>query len=202
MRKRGLVLFLVVAALSGVVLWGAFWHFSTSPFSLVLPRDHYHFSLVDHEGNLRTETDFSQPYKLVYFGFTYCPLICPTELQKMAEAYLKLSRAEQKLIQPLFISVDPERDTPDVLKNYVDLFLPNLMGLTGSVEQVEAAKKAYGVFSRKVPEGEDYTVDHSSFTYLIGPNDQLLAQFKATDSSATLAARIQEEVSLHSDGNE
>ncbi|MBL8636982.1 MAG: SCO family protein [Alphaproteobacteria bacterium] len=161
-----------------------------SPLSIVSLAESYHFSLIDHDGKMRTEKDFSQPYKLVYFGFTYCPLICPTELQKMAEAYQKLTPKQQSLIQPLFISVDPERDTPEALKNYVDLFLPNLVGLTGSIEQIESAKRAYSAFSRKVPEGDSYTVDHSSFIYLIGPKEKLLAQFKPSDSSSVLAERL------------
>jgi protein SCO1/2 len=169
---------------------GGMLYSSASPFSIVSLADRYHFSLIDHDGKMRTEKDFSQPYKLVYFGFTYCPLICPTELQKMAEAYQKLTQEQQSLIQPLFISVDPERDTPEALKNYVDLFLPNLVGLTGSMEQIESAKRAYSVFSHKVPEGDSYTVDHSSFIYLIGPKEKLLAQFKPSDSSSILAKRL------------
>ncbi|HOO50951.1 MAG TPA: SCO family protein, partial [Alphaproteobacteria bacterium] len=82
------------------------------------------FSLIDQDGQPRTQADYSGKYLLVYFGFTYCPAICPTELSKMAEAYLALPEEMQKKIQPIFITVDPERDTPDVMKGYVSLFMP------------------------------------------------------------------------------
>ncbi len=186
-RKNLLIFLAVVFAGTGL---GGILYSAGSLFSNVSLVERYHFSLVDHDGKIRTEKDFLPPYKLVYFGFTYCPLICPTELQKMAEAYQKLTPAQQSLIQPLFISVDPERDTPEALKNYVDLFLPNLVGLTGSIEQIESAKKTYGVFSHKVLEGDSYTVDHSSFIYFIGPKENLLAQFKPSDSSSILTKRL------------
>ena len=191
---KNVLLSLVLLFFAGIL--GTVFYSSSSLFSVVSSANRYHFSLIDHDGKLRTEKDFSRPYKLVYFGFTYCPLICPTELQKMAEAYLKLTPAQQSLIQPLFISVDPERDTPEALKNYVDLFLPNLVGLTGSTEQIESAKTAYSVFSRKVPEGDTYTIDHSSFIYLIGPNENLLAQFKPSDSSSILSQRLSDVLTL------
>lgn len=87
-------------------------------------------------------------------------------------------------IQPLFISVDPERDTPEVMKEYVALFDDRLIGLTGSVQQIEAIKKEYRVYSNKVPtdDGDDYTVDHSSFLYFMGPDDKALALFRMQDS--------------------
>lgn len=154
----------------------------------------YRFTLVDHTGLVRSEKDFAAPWKLVYFGFTSCPVICPTELQKMAQAYLRLPETQQRLIQPLFISVDPERDTPEVLSNYVDLFLPNLIGLTGTPAQSAAAQRSYGATSRKVfAEGDqrgEYTVDHTSFIYFLGPGNRLAAQFKPSDSAAFMARRI------------
>ncbi len=151
------------------------------------------FNLIDQDGQPRSEKDWPGKYKLVYFGFTYCPAICPTELSKMAEAVLALTPVDRSKLQPVFISVDPERDTPEVLKNYVALFMPELVGLTGSLEQVEAAKKAYKVYAAKVPDEDGkggYTMDHSSLIYLINPEGQAIGMFKASDSAKVVEERL------------
>lgn len=153
------------------------------------------FSLIDQDGMPRTEQDYKDKYKLIYFGFTYCPAICPTELSKMSEAYLALSPDEQAKIQPIFITVDPERDTAEVMKGYVGLFMPQLVGLTGSVAQVEAAKKNFKVYAQKVPEGDapdEYTMDHSSLTYYVAPDGRMLAMFKNKDSAQQITERVRE----------
>ncbi|MCB1559150.1 MAG: SCO family protein [Alphaproteobacteria bacterium] len=151
------------------------------------------FSLIDQDGQPRTQADYSGKYLLVYFGFTYCPAICPTELSKMAEAYLALPEEMQKKIQPIFITVDPERDTPDVMKGYVSLFMPQLIGLTGSIGQIESAKKSFKVYAAKVPEEDDpqsYTMDHTSLIYFLSPENVPLAFFKTTDTSDVIEKRI------------
>lgn len=150
------------------------------------------FTLVDQDGKTVTEKDFAGKYMLIYFGFTSCPAICPTELQKIAEVYKSLPKESQNRIQPVFISVDPERDTPKVLKNYVDLFMPELIGLTGSVEQIDAVKKAYKIYAGKVPEGDSYTMDHSSFIYFMGLDAQVIGIFKTSDKPADIKTRIME----------
>lgn len=136
------------------------------------------FELVDHEGETRTEKDFRGSFMLVYFGYTYCPDICPTDLFLMNQA-LEMLGEDARKVQPLFISVDPGRDRPDLLKEYVANFHPSLIGLTGSEAQVKAAAKAYRVHRVKVPqpdEGEDdYLVNHSSLTYLMGPDGTFLS---------------------------
>lgn len=150
------------------------------------------FSLVDIGGIPRTQDDYKETYKLVYFGFTYCPAICPTELSKMTEAYLSLPENMQHNIRPIFITVDPERDTPAVMKGYVSLFMPQLVGLTGSVAQIEAAKKSFKVYAAKVPEGDEYTMDHSSFIYFQTPDNKTAAIFRTSDTSEQMAQRISE----------
>ena len=133
------------------------------------------FTLVNQDGEKVTEATYQGQYKLIYFGFTYCPAICPTELQKMRQAMKGLPNEISAKIQPIFISVDPERDTPEVMKDYISLFDPNLVGLTGTVPQVSQIKRAYRIFSSKVDDesGTDYAVDHSCLLYTSpSPRDQ------------------------------
>lgn len=144
------------------------------------------WELTDGSGKKRTDQDFKDKYKLLYFGFTYCPAICPTELQKTAEAYNELSQRLQDKIQMIFVTVDPERDTQKVVKNYVTLFHPKLIGLTGTPKQIDAIKSEYKVYAAKVPEDDTYTMDHSSFIYFMTPDDKLIALFKITQPAAEM----------------
>ena len=146
------------------------------------------FRLNDHTGKTVTEQDFSGQYMLTYFGFTYCPAICPTELQKISRVMKALEKKQPalaELVQPLFITVDPERDTVDVMKDYVSLFHPKLVGLTGTQPQVDFVSKAYRIFARKVddPEQNDYTMDHSSYIYLMGKDGKLVSIYRMDDSA-------------------
>jgi protein SCO1/2 len=154
------------------------------------------FTLLDHTGKTVTDNDFADSYRLIYFGFTYCPAICPTELQKISAVLKNLEQDQADLaakIQPLFISVDPERDTPEVMKEYVSLFHPRLIGLTGSVAQIDDVKKNYRIYAAKVkPEAStEYTVDHSSFIYFMSPQGQLLGIYRSTDSAEMITAEIE-----------
>lgn len=146
------------------------------------------FTLIDHNGNTVTQSDYKGSYKLVFFGFTFCPHICPTELQKLTLA-LKTLGDDANKITPLFISTDPERDTQEVMKEYVQQFDPRIIGLTGTVEQSKHAQDLYKVYAAKVndPELSDYTMNHSAYTYLMGPNDEPLAIFKMDDSAQDIA---------------
>ncbi len=150
------------------------------------------FTLVNHEGETVTQADYADKHKLIYFGFTYCPAICPTELQKISEAYAQLPTEIQEQLHLLFISVDPERDTVPVMAEYVSLFHPALVGLTGSVDQVEAAKQEYRVYAAKFQDEtmSDYTVDHSSFIYLMSPDDTLRSIYKIETPAAEIVADI------------
>lgn len=149
------------------------------------------FTLVNQDGETVTEQDFAGQYKLIFFGFANCPMICPTELQKMTAA-MNMLGDKAAVITPIFISVDPERDTPEALKEYVAQFHPRLVGLTGSEEQVDAVKEAYKVYGEKVesPSMEGYMVNHSSFTYFMGPDDRLLDIFSMDETPADIAEGV------------
>jgi protein SCO1/2 len=133
------------------------------------------FSLVDHTGKLRTDVDFQGRLLVIYFGYTYCPDICPTDLQSITQAVDTLDPAGAA-IQALFITVDPERDTPEHLAEYVPSFSPRLIGLTGSPDAIRRIALAYKVFYAKTPlSGEsDYTVDHTGFIYLVDATGRYL----------------------------
>ena len=140
------------------------------------------FSLVNHDGALVSEADFDGDYKLIYFGFTYCPAICPTELQKMTQV-LKQLGSDAAGVQPLFITIDPARDTASVMKDYVGLFHERFVGLTGSQAQVDKVLKGYRIYANKVQDEtmSDYTMDHSSYIYLMNPKNQLMAIYHMED---------------------
>ncbi len=130
------------------------------------------FTLVDTNGRAVTDADFRGKFMLVFFGYTYCPDICPTELQVMADALNALGDQASRIV-PILITIDPERDTPEQLGSYIKSFHPQLVGLTGSPEAVSAATKAYRVYSAKVKDAAssaDYLMDHSAFIYLMGPD--------------------------------
>jgi len=135
------------------------------------------FALIDHNGKPRTNEDFRGKIMLIYFGFTYCPDVCPTDLQNIGLALDELGEAAGK-IQPLFITLDPARDTPEHLKDYVPMFHPRLIGLTGDAAAIHSAAAAYRAYYAQVPlKGDDYTVDHSSFIYLVGADGKYLGFF-------------------------
>jgi len=137
------------------------------------------FTLTDHTGRRVTDQDFRGKYMLVYFGFTFCPDVCPTGLQVMAAALDQLGPKAEEII-PIFISVDPERDTPEQLAQYVPSFHPRLIGLTGSPEEIQSVAKAYRVYFRKVKDEKstaEYTIDHTSIIYLMDPNGEFVTHF-------------------------
>lgn len=152
------------------------------------------FTLVDHEGQTRTEADFLGTHTLVYFGYTYCPDACPTALGIMTEALKRLDEDQLAKVQPIFISFDPERDTVEALKDYVPLFHPKLIGLTGTPEQTKAAAKAYRVYFAKVESEDqnDYLVDHSSYIYLMSPEGEFIKHFSESGGVAALSDYLAE----------
>jgi protein SCO1/2 len=150
------------------------------------------FALTDHTGKRVTDRDFRGRYILLMFGFTYCPDICPSGLQVMAAALDKLGAKAGK-IAPVFVSLDPERDTPQQMAQYVASFHPRLVGLTGSLEEVDAAAKAYRVYYKKVRDAQSsapYTIDHSALIYLMGPDGSYVAHFPHAIGVEALASRI------------
>jgi cytochrome oxidase Cu insertion factor (SCO1/SenC/PrrC family) len=126
------------------------------------------FTLTDQTGHRRSDTEFRGKLLIVYFGYTYCPDICPTDLQQIGLAVDRLGAAGAA-VQPLFITIDPDRDTPAVLAQYVPSFHPKLLGLTGSPEEVAAVAREYKVVFTKYqpPEGGPYLIDHTGFTYIV-----------------------------------
>ena len=150
------------------------------------------FSLIGADGKTVTDQDFRGRYMLVFFGFTHCPDICPAELQVIAEALDKLGDKAAKVV-PIFITVDPERDDPKTMGEYVKSFGPNFVGLTGSPDAIAAAAKAYRVAYTKAENTaspENYNVDHSALVYLMDPNGQYLAHFPYGTGAQEMAEKL------------
>ncbi len=150
------------------------------------------FDLVNQAGQPVTERDFAGRWLLVYFGFTYCPDVCPTELGIMASALDAMGPAGEA-VTPILITIDPQRDTPDQLADYVSRFHPRMLGLTGTPEQIAAAARRYRVYFARVqrPDMTDYLMDHSSFIYLVGPDARVRALFRPETSPEAIAAAVQ-----------
>jgi cytochrome oxidase Cu insertion factor (SCO1/SenC/PrrC family) len=155
------------------------------------------FSLVDHTGRLRTEADFRGKWLVIYFGYTHCPDICPTDLQAIAQAVDQLGSAGEA-VQPLFITVDPERDTVRHLAEYVPLFHPRLIGLTGAPEAIQQAAAAYKVFYTRAPAARpsDYGVDHTAFIYLVDPIGRYVGFLPPGTSANRLEHILRQHLSL------
>jgi protein SCO1/2 len=149
------------------------------------------FTLTDTHGATVTDATYRGRWMLVYFGYTFCPDVCPTELQTIAAALDQLGPEAAKLV-PLFITVDPERDTVAAMADYVKLFDDRLVGLTGTPEQIAAAARAYRVYyARATPkDSSSYLMDHSSFVYLMAPDGSFRALFRPGTTPQDLAAAI------------
>lgn len=138
------------------------------------------FTLTNQDGETVSDSDFSGQYRIMYFGYTYCPDVCPIDLQKLAKGFAAFEQANPgraAKIQPIFVTIDPARDTPDVMKSYVNAFHPRLIGLTGSEADIDALREKFAVFAEKVEsEGStEYLVDHSRQAYLLDPDGKPLA---------------------------
>jgi protein SCO1/2 len=157
------------------------------------------FHLVDHNGTPVADADYRGRWMLVYFGYTFCPDACPTELQTIAAALDKLG-ADAAKVAPLFITVDPQRDTPQVLASYVKLFDDRIIGLTGTPAQIADVARAFRVYYARAAAKDDaaYVMDHSSFVYLMDPKGRLAAMFSQDTSVDDMAAGIQERISQKS----
>jgi cytochrome oxidase Cu insertion factor (SCO1/SenC/PrrC family) len=157
------------------------------------------FELVDQHGVTRTDADFRGVYMLMYFGFTHCPDTCPTSLLKITNALEELAEldaAKAERVVPVFVSVDPERDTSEALRSYAEHFHPRLVALTGALRELEELGRAYGVFFAKVPTGKQggYLMDHTSFVYLIGPDGKYVEHFESDASVGDLVDALQRHV--------
>ena len=133
------------------------------------------FTLTDHTGRLRNDTEFRGKLMLVYFGYTFCPDICPTDLMTIAQALDPLGSIGEA-VQPIFITLDPQRDTTERLAEYIGSFHPRLIGLTGTPGDIRKVALAYKAYYAKTENGggEDYTIDHTGVTYLVGREGQYL----------------------------
>lgn len=151
------------------------------------------FSLVDQFGKTRTNHDFPGKYLMIYFGYSYCPDICPMGLQSMSTALEQIGDLANRL-QPLFITVDPKRDTVDNLKVYMENFDPRFLGLTGTQAQVDGAVKAYKVYAspHKAEGATEYVVDHSSIVYIMDPKGKYVGHFTHATSPSDMAAKLKE----------
>ena len=137
------------------------------------------FTLTDQNGRTVTDRDFAGRYRIIYFGYTFCPDVCPTDVQNIAAALKLIDRDDAALarrIAPIFITVDPARDTPAVLRRFVSAFHPRLVGLTGSAEAIAKVARAYGIYyARGAGGGENYLMDHGRQIYLFDPDGKPLA---------------------------
>jgi protein SCO1/2 len=150
------------------------------------------FSLVDQDGKPITDADFKGKPFLVFFGYTHCPDVCPTTLFEVSEVFRALGKDADKTAG-LFVTVDPERDTPKVMKDYLSSFDPHLRGATGSAQQVAAAEKGYRVYAKKIPGkdgGDDYSMDHTALVYLMNKQGEFVAPFNLQRKPAEAAADL------------
>ena len=156
------------------------------------------FALTDHAGKPRTDRDFRGMLMLVYFGFTYCPDVCPTDLMAIGQALERLG-PDADAVQPVFITLDPERDTAEHLAEYVPLFHPRLLGLTGSLDAIGTAADAYKVYFAKVTTGknaDDYTVDHTAYIYLMDRDGKYLGFFPPGTSAERMVEIIRPRLAM------
>ncbi len=151
------------------------------------------FHLIDGHGHAVSDSDFRGRFMLVYFGYTHCPDACPTTLSDIAAAIDKLPVADRTRLVPLFITVDPERDTPDTLGEYAQAFGPAFVGLTGSAADIGRAEDAYHVYAKKHPlKHGDYAMDHSSIVYVMGPDGTYRGVIPDNTKPALMAQMLEE----------
>ena len=157
------------------------------------------FELVDSSGDTVRWSDFDGKYRIVYFGYAYCPDVCPFDVQRMMQGYASFKEENPELaakVQPIFVTIDPERDTPEVVGEFTSAFSDDLIGLTGTPEQVDQAAKAFSVYYAK-GEGTDtnYLMDHSRGAYLMGRKGEPIALLPVEDSAEAVAAELEKWVS-------
>jgi protein SCO1/2 len=175
---------------------GAGWYLSRSPSDQGQALIGGPFTLVDQHGRTVTERDFAGRFMLVYFGYTFCPDVCPLSLSNMAQAVALLEPEQAKRVVPVFITVDPERDTVKQLAEYAPALDPRLVALTGSADQIRQAAKVYRVYYSKVENGgsDNYLMDHSAFIYLMGPDGRYRRHFGHDAAPDKLAQALREEL--------
>ena len=153
------------------------------------------FTLTDQHGRPRTDADFTGKYRMMYFGYTFCPDVCPVDVAHLVAGYRAFAKndpARAAKIIPVFVSVDPDRDTPAVLKQFTAAFDPALVGLTGAPDQIAAIAKAYGVVVQiqKTPGNPNYLVDHSRAAYLMAPDGKPIALLSQDAKPEVIAGEL------------
>jgi protein SCO1/2 len=187
------IMLVLSAFLAGLVIFFAVLLFATGQFRTGGPGASAiggPFKLIDQNGKPITDQDMKGEPLLVFFGYTHCPDVCPTTLFEISEV-LRAMGPDAARVHALYITVDPERDTPAVMKDYLSSFDPNLRGATGDAKAIDAAEKAYHVYAKKVPTGnEDYSMDHTALVYLMDKQGRFVAPFnlkrRPEDSAADL----------------
>lgn len=174
----GLLLLLIAAA--GAMLWQARGGSGAERPPLEGSGIGGPFTLVDGNGRPVTDQSFAGKYRLMYFGYTFCPDVCPTDMQRLAQGFQAFETSDPTRaakVQPIFVTIDPARDTPATVKQFTAAFHPRFVGLTGTQQQVDAALKAYRVYANRAPGGDaqNYLMDHSAIAYLIGPEGDAIS---------------------------
>lgn len=189
MTKRILILAVFLALLAAALL--AWREVGIHPFGSANTIQGGDFTLQSADGPVSMKS-LRGKVVLLYFGYTFCPDVCPTSLALIAESLKQLTPVEQKRVQMVFVSVDPERDTPKQLKQYVTFFRPGSIGLTGTPEEIAKVAKEYGVVYRKqkVSSAAGYVIDHSSFTYILGPDGTLRGKVLHAAAPAEMVQEI------------
>lgn len=194
--RRSLLLVIVAGFLAGALAGVAILVFNTDTQTRVMTSGKAlvggPFELVGKDGKTVTDKDFRGRYMLVFFGFTHCPDICPAELQVVGAALDALGADKDKVV-PIFITLDPDRDTPEAVTAYVENFGPNFVGLSGSPEAIAKAAKAYRVTYQKFQDestGDNYTIDHSALVYLMGPDGEYITHIPYGTSAEKMSETL------------
>ncbi|MDB2415533.1 SCO family protein [Rickettsiales bacterium] len=155
-----------------------------------------YFELTNHKGELVKATDFRDNYMLVYFGFTSCAHICPVDIATISDVMEKLTPPETEILWPLFITIDPERDSPAKMADYLSSFNPKIQGLTGDKEAISNVLKNYKVYANKQKgeDAENYDMDHSGYMYLMGKDGRYLTHFRHGQSSDEIVKGIRKHI--------
>jgi protein SCO1/2 len=207
-QQKNILRIVIIAAVALAVVGGVAWWLGQATTQTEVQTGEAQvggpINMIDHKGNIFTEKDLQGKYALIFFGFTNCPDTCPMRLQDITQV-LEILGPDAEKIRPVLITTDPARDTPAQLADYLSNFHPAFIGLTGSQEQVDATLAAYKVYASKVPEAQEpdqaahehddndhYQMDHSSFTYLMGPDGKFVKVFAQDVSAEQMAAELKE----------
>src|SRR5262245_45681370 len=187
--------YILIGGLAAVLLLtaaiGVGWYHTKGEITteLVPPSIGGPFTLTDGDGHPVTDETYRGKWLVVYFGYTYCPDACPTGLSNIGAA-MKLLGADADRVQTLLITVDPERDTPEVMKSYVAAFDSRFVGLTGTPEQIAAVARSYRAYYKRIGEGDDYIMDHTVVIYIMDPDGHYRTMLRHTTPPAEIAETL------------